>query len=476
MERKNNLNCYKIKGGQKISGEINCMGAKNLISQAMIAAVIANGQSVFSNCPSIGDVEITANMLRSAGVDVILDLQNGIIKVDSTNISSSKVLAPVDELTGEVSINRMPILFIGALIHKFNEVSVPNLGGCKIGERSLDIHFSIMEKLGIEILVTENSIIAYKKSELKSIEFELRYPSVGATQNAIFLLCCAKGKSIIKNVAIEPEIVELVRMFKLMGQQIEINQDEREIIISGKINTNELKGINFEILGDRVEAASWACLACATDGNLVINKVPSFSLLSFLKTFDNIGGGYEIINESSIRFYKKKHNSIKEEYKVYTVKSDIWPGFSTDWMQPISILLALANGRSIIHETVFENRLGFLSVLKRLGLNCTILTTCPEKAADNTENAAEIDCRFFDKNFPHTAIIEGPTKFLSGDDDNPVILDILDLRAGFAFLIAAAVSDGYTFLRGIDKIERGYGNIQMKLLSLGMNLEKISSK
>jgi UDP-N-acetylglucosamine 1-carboxyvinyltransferase len=469
------FNCYKIKGGQKITGEINCMGAKNLISQAMIAAVIANGESVFSNCPSIGDVEITANMLRSTGVDVILDLQHGIIKVDSTKISSSKVLAPVDELTGKVSINRMPVLFIGALIHKFDEVSVPNLGGCKIGERSLDIHFSIMEKLGIEIVVTENSIIAYKKSDLKSIEFELTYPSVGATQNAIFLLCCARGKSIIKNSAIEPEIVELVRMFKLMGQQIEINQDKREIIILGKTNTNELKGINFEILGDRVEAASWACLACATDGNLVINKVPSFSLLSFLITFDNIGGGYEIINESSIRFYKKKENSINNIYEVYKVKSDIWPGFSTDWMQPLSILLALANGRSIIHETVFENRLGFLSALKILGLNCKILTTCPQN--NSTENAgenAEIDnCRFFNKNFPHTAIIEGPTKFLSGDKHNPVILDILDLRAGFAFLIAAAVSDGYTYLRGRDKIERGYGDIQRKLQSLGMNLEKI---
>jgi UDP-N-acetylglucosamine 1-carboxyvinyltransferase len=459
MEQKD-FNAYKIKGGQKVIGEIKCLGAKNLISQAMIGAVLANGQSVFTNCPSIGDVEITAKMLRSIGVEVILDLNNGVIKLDSRKIQSSKVLPSIDEITGKPTINRMPVLFLGVLIHKFDQVVVPNLGGCKIGERSLDIHFNLMEKLGIEIQITEDYIIANKKNQLKSLEYELSYPSVGATQNAIFLLAYAEGKSIVKNVAVEPEIIELIKMFKLMGLNIEINEISREIIILG--NTEDLKGVNFQIFGDRVEASSWACLACATDGNIVIHNVPSYALVSFLKVYEDIGGGYELINESTIRFYRKKQFVGKD---LYNVKSDIWPGFSTDWMQPLSILLALAKGKSIIHETVFENRLGFLTSLKKLGLNSVILTSCPEN--DN--------CRFANKNFPHTAIIEGSTKFISkdsSDSTDPLVLDILDLRAGFAFLMAAVVSEGYTYITGIDKIERGYGDIPAKLESLGMKIEK----
>jgi UDP-N-acetylglucosamine 1-carboxyvinyltransferase len=454
---KQKVKAYKIKGRKVIRGEINCSGAKNLISQAMIGAILANGQSVFTNCPSIGDVEITCKMLQSIGVEVILDKENEVVKVDPSNINSPKVINVLNE-AGQQVINRMPILIMGALLNKFNKVTVPNLGGCKIGERSLDIHFEFMEKLGIEITITDEFIIATKRREIENIEFEFSFPSVGATQNAIYLLAYSNGKSLIKNVAIEPEVGELVKMFKAMGLSIELNMKKRELIISGC--KDDLKCVNFEILGDRVEAASLACLACATNGDLTIHKIFPETLSKFLEAYQEIGGGYEILNENSIRFFRQNKLEVKSNF---CLKSEIWPGFSTDWMQPFSILLVLGEEEATLHETVFENRFQYLEQLKILGVESKILKTCPENDK----------CRFYGKNFPHTAILGRKNKFIYGNEQDLIILDASDLRAGFTFLIAAAISEGVTYITNVEIIERGYGDIAFKLNSIGMSIEKL---
>ena len=346
----------------------------------------------------------------------------------------------------------MPILILGMLLNKFVTACVPMTGGCDIGTRNLDIHFDVMIKLGVEIHLSSDCITAHKTRPIKGIDYKLHYPSVGATQNCLLLLALAEGVSKLHNVAIEPEIIELINVLNQMGSKISIDTRIREITIQG---VKKLQGINYEILGDRVEAASWACMACATDGEIILNNINKEIISNFLVYFTNVGGEYELLEKNKIRFFRSKEKGLSPIF----IESDVWPGFSTDWVQPFSILLALANGVSTIHETVFENRLSYLLILKQLGLEVEILKDCPDGK----------DCRFLDKNHQHTAIIKGPTNFKS----RGLKLDILDLRAGFAMIIAAAITEGENVITDIEKVERGYGDIFEKLLNLGIDIKRI---
>lgn len=434
---------YKIQGGLPIKGEVRCLGAKNFATKAMVAALLADENSCLRNTPDIGDVTITAEMLESTGVGLQFDKKKGILDINPSGISTHKVSMP------QSGSNRIPILMIGALLNKFGKASVPLLSGCNIGTRKIDFHLEALERFGAKINITEEGFSACIENKLTGTKIKLPYPSVGATETCLFLSVISEGTTVISNAAVEPEINELITMLRSMGAII-FTSPERSITIHGG---EKLHGTNIEILGDRIDAASWATLACASNGDITIEGIDPNILNNFLSYFRQVGGGFEFITRDTIRFFRQK------ELKPAMIETNVYPGFSTDWQQPFAILLTQAQGISVIHETVYEKRFGYLAALNQLGANTQLTNYC----------LGGTTCRFKDMNFEHSAIINGPTPLVSQN----CIIDVPDLRAGLAYMIAAAIAEGTTTITGIHNIERGYGDILERTKNTNLRIEKI---
>ncbi len=432
---------YRIEGGYPVIGEITCLGAKNFVIKAMIAALLSDSPTMLTNVPAIGDVDITAEMLTSIGV-TIQRPDNGVLIIDPSSMNTADVPVP------DSGSNRAPILLLSTLLHRFDTVSVPVLGGCQIGSRPVDFHLEAIRQFGGVVDETPEGYVAHKVGPLKGAHVHLPYPSVGATETCLFLSVLAEGRTVISNAAIEPEIFELITMLRSMGAII-FTSPGREIRVDG---VKKLTGTQMEVLGDRIEAASWACLACASQGNVVVHGIRPDFLGNFLSYFQQVGGGFELVGANSIRFFRK------ENLHSAVIETDVYPGFSTDWQQPFAILLTQANGISIIHETVYEKRFGYLKALDSLGARTQVVTSCLGESA----------CRYRDKNYEHSAIIIGPTNFTAVDS-----IAIPDLRAGLAYVIAAAIARGTTTITGTHYLERGYGNIVPRLAAMNLKIERI---
>jgi UDP-N-acetylglucosamine 1-carboxyvinyltransferase len=432
---------YRIKGGLPIRGEIECLGAKNFATKAMVAAILGDTPTTLTNIPPIGDTQITTEMLTAIGV-AITPVGEKTLYIDPSTISQNSV--PM----ADSGSNRVPILLLGALLHRFKDVTVPVLGGCKIGERKVDFHLEAIEHFGGKVEITAEGYVAHRGDRLKGTQIVLPYPSVGATETCLYLGVLAEGTTIISNAAIEPEILELITMLRSMGAII-FTTPGRELRIEG---VKRLKGTRMAILGDRIEAASWASLACASDGDITIHGVRPDTMGNFLSYYQQVGGGFELLGPTSTRFYRSS------PLKPAIIETDVYPGFSTDWQQPFAVLLTQADGISVIHETVYENRFGYLEALDELGAKTQLTTKC----------LGGSPCRYKNESYKHSAIIIGQTRFQAVGQ-----IAIPDLRAGLAYVIAAAIAEGTTIVTGINYLERGYGDIVPRLAAMNLNIERI---
>ncbi len=430
---------YHITGGKKLQGEIVLAGAKNISTKVIIAALLAEGKSVFENMPRISDVDLTLFICESLGVKYTWLGQNT-LEIDPSNMNSYKI--PV-EYSGS---NRMPILFLGPLLHKFKQAEIPTVGGCSIGSRPVDFHESAFRDLGAEVEYKNHYYYAKAPKGLKGTIIKLNYPSVGATENILFGSVLAVGTTVIQNAAIEPEVEELALFLQSMGAMI--YQDvNRTWVIKG---VEKLQGAHFKIMFDRNEFASFASLAIANRGDIMLKGVEQRYVMSFLNVARKIGANFTIYNDG-IRF----HDNDDLKLKPTVIETEVHPGFMTDWQQPFSLVLTQAEGTSIIHETVYENRMGYTSALIKMGANIQLFSEC----------LGNKDCRFVNKDYLHSALITGPT-FLKG-----ATIEVPDLRAGFSYVIAALIAEGESELIGVDKIERGYENLKERLRKLGAKIE-----
>ncbi len=429
-------NVYKIKGGRKLEGEITLAGAKNVSTKVMIAALLADSKSVLENIPRIGDVEITMEICEALGAKCQW-LDKNVLEIDPTTLNNYKV--PI-EYSGK---NRTPILFFGPLLHRFCKAEVPFLGGCSIGARPVDFHINAYEQMGAKI-ECENGVYKVETKGLKGTIIRLPYPSVGTTENIIMGAVLAKGTTVIENAAIEPEIEDLALFLQSMGAVI--YQDvNRTWIING---VEKLKGGYYKIMSDRIEAASFASLALANRGDITVKGIDQRYILTFLNWVRKVGGDFEIKKEGIRVFVKNKLRSV-------VLETDVHPGFMTDWQQPFSIVLTQAEGVSIIHETVYENRFGYTEALNQMGANIQLTTHC----------LGSKPCRFMNRDYYHSAIITGSTTLYGRE------LEVPDLRAGFAYIMAALIAQGESVIKGIDKVERGYENIKERLKNLGAEID-----
>ncbi|GIJ00476.1 UDP-N-acetylglucosamine 1-carboxyvinyltransferase [Sediminihabitans luteus] len=431
-----------VNGGTPLSGSVRVRGAKNFVSKAMVAALLGESPSVLRNVPQIRDVGVVTGLLELHGVRVDADAEAGTLVLDPTDVESAHV-ADIDAHAGS---SRIPILFCGPLLHRLGEAFIPDLGGCRIGDRPIDYHLEILRQFGAVVDKREQGIHIRAPRRLQGTRISLPYPSVGATEQLLLTAVRAEGITELRNAAIEPEIMDLIAVLQKMGAIISVDTD-RVIRIEG---VDRLEGFNHTALSDRIEAASWASAALATGGDVLVEGATQPEMMTFLNTFRKVGGEFEV-RDDGIRFYHPGG-----DLRSIVLETDVHPGFMTDWQQPLVVALTQATGLSIVHETVYENRFGFTEALRGMGATIQVYKECLGGG----------ECRFGQRNFHHSAVISGPTPLAAAD------IEVPDLRGGFSHLIAALAAKGTSTVRGIGLIDRGYEHFGDKLLALGADVSR----
>lgn len=429
---------FIVKGGKPLEGEVVLSGAKNAATKMMLASLLTADQCVFTNFPRIGDTEITGELCEAIGSE--LQYSGTVLTIRTPEIKQSRV-------TQLSRRNRLPIIALGPLLARAGEAEVPVLGGDRIGPRPVDIHIEALKMLGAEIEQTETGYHARAPKGLKGNSIQFRFPSVGATETALLAAVMAKGTTVLKNAATEPEITDLIKMLQNMGAIIELGAD-RVIWVEG---VEKLRGVTHRVIPDRNEAVSFACLAMATRGEIFVRDAVQDHLITFLNVVRRLGGEYAVLKEG-IMFYRDA-----EKMKALSIETETHPGFMTDWQQPLAVLLTEADGDSQIHETIYEDRLGYTNDFNTLGGNIELFDDCGPFSP----------CRFADQGFKHRAVIHGPTPLRGGE------LKVRDLRAGWASLLIALVADGETVIDGVEEIDRGYADVDERLKKLGADIRRV---
>lgn len=435
----------KIKGGRPLKGSVKAAGAKNAMTKLLVAALLSDKKCRFYNVPDIGDVEVTVALCKDIGMEVSWDKEAGIMEVETKELKTTYI---PQRFSGA---NRIPILMIGALLGRTDDdIIVPTVGGCSLGKRPVDFHISALEQLGAKIdyreMKKEGAYLAHARNGLKGTVVTLDYPSVGATENTILAGVTARGQTVIKNAAIEPEVVELILFLQKLGAIITLDVD-RTIHIQG---TRRFHEVEHTVMPDRNEAASWGMAAIASKGRVFVEGAQHLHMITLLNKLREIGGGFDIKSNGIEFFYDGPlHGGLH-------VETDVHPGFMTDWQQPFVVLLTQASGSSVVHETVYEKRFGYAEVLSEMGADITLFKQC----------LGGKQCRFAQQSFCHSMIVKGPTPLFAKD------ITIPDLRAGFAYIMAATLAEGTSAISGLHFLDRGYEKIVAKLACLGADVER----
>ena len=417
----------KIFGQGKLNGIVEISGAKNSALVLLAASLLTNERIVLQNVPRLTDIEKMANILRNLGVKIVE--KNNKLEIDSQNISIKEL--PYELVNGL----RASFFCIGPLLSKFGEAKVPLPGGCNIGSRPIDEHINGLKALGAEILIEEEIVkanIKGDKSRLIGTHIKLKCPSVGATETLIMAASLAEGRTTIENAAREPEIQDLCQMLNKMGAKI-YDSGKEKIIIDG---VNKLSGCTHKVIPDRIEAGTFLIAAAATSSSITISPVIPNHLEAVTNKLQESGSKITI-----------KGNSITincNKIKGVDIETAPFPGFPTDLQAPFTALMTIANGKSKITETIFEDRMNHVHLLNKMGADIKL-----------------------DKN---VAYIKG-VKTIKGMD-----LIGLDLRSSAALIIAGIIAKGNSRIYGLEHLDRGYENFESKLKILGVSINREFNK
>jgi UDP-N-acetylglucosamine 1-carboxyvinyltransferase len=441
------MEVLKIRGGKPLSGKMIATGAKNAMTKLLVASLLSDKKCTFHNVPNIGDVEITVNLCKEIGSEVTWDKKEKILEISTPDLKTTYI---PQKYSGS---NRIPILMIGALLGRTNQdIIVPTIGGDLIGSRPVNLHINALQKLGASIeyreMKQEGAYFAQAHKGLKGTVITLAYPSVGATENTILAAIRAKGTTLVKNAAIEPEIIDLILFLQKLGANIMVDVG-RTIRI---YETKEFKEVEHTVLTDRNEVASYAVAAISTKGRVFIERAEHMHMIAFLNKLREIGGGFEVKKNGIEFFYERELNG------GVHLETDVHPGFMTDWQQPFVVLMTQAQGISVVHETVYENRFGYTHTLKEMGADIELFTKC----------LGGKECRFASSDHHHSLVIKGSTPLQAKD------MSIPDLRAGFSYVMAALLAQDESTISTVDFLDRGYEDLVGKLASLGADITRIT--
>jgi UDP-N-acetylglucosamine 1-carboxyvinyltransferase len=430
---------YRIVGGRRLSGKVAVSGAKNAVTKQLVASLLSEEPSVLTNVPRTREIEVVLEVMSELGTQIEWPDEH------TVQVATPKVVnASLSERYS--GVNRIPILMMGPLLYRVGEASVPLPGGCRIGKRPIDFHLAGLRQMGAEVMEQPRSV-SVKSHALEAAHIELPFPSVGATENLLLAAVGTKGTTMIRNAAVEPEVMDLIHFLQQMGALVTVEAD-RKIVIEG---VEHFRGARHTPINDRIEVASFAAAAVATDGRIEVVGARQEHIVTFLNYLRKIGGDFEVTADG-VAFYRSAH--LRSQH----VETDVHPGYMTDWQQPLVVLLTQAHGASIIHETIYEDRFGYTDQLNAMGANIALSTAC----------LGGRPCRFAGKDFEHSAIVMGPTPLQGG------LLEIPDLRAGFAYIMAALIAEGTSEIRGTRYLERGYENLVGKLRSVGADIDLLA--
>lgn len=433
---------FVISGGTALYGSVRVGGAKNASYKLMIAALLGSKESRLLNLPDISDVELVSQIINELGASA-QNVGERTYNIKPQNFRFWQMKADYGERS------RASTLFIPALLAKFGRAEVPLPGGDKIGKRPLERHFQGLEKMGVRFEQSDGMLRAEVK-KLKGCTYRFEKNTHTGTETLIMAAVLAQGKTVLENAAEEPEIDDLIDFLNKMGAKIR-RRTFRQIEIEG---VDKLAGAIHRIMPDRNEAVSYACAAIATRGDIIVENARHQDLQAFLDKLTEIGAAYEI-GDYGIRFY------YKDALRAADVQTDIHPGFMTDWQPLFAILLCQCQGESIIHETVMQSRFQYVEDLKKMGAKIEYFNP----AIKNPEKVYNFNWQDRRPEDMHAIKISGPTDFRGGE------FTVHDLRAGATILLAAISAKGKTTLHNVSQIQRGYQQIDQKLISLGAKIE-----
>ena len=414
----------KIIGGKPLFGEIDISGSKNAALPIIASSILSSGNLFLSNVPKLHDVNTMIELLKTMGASFI-DHGDHCLTIEAHSLNNH--IASYDL----VKTMRASILVLGPLLAKYGEARVSLPGGCAIGARPVNLHINGLRKMGAEINIKEGYIDA-KANRLRGATISLETITVTGTANLMMAATLAEGKTLLKNVAIEPEIINLGECLQSMGANIE-GLGTRIISIQG---VDSLRGHSHEIIPDRIEAATYLIGACVTKGSLKLNKLRIDHLDSVIDLLKKAG--------AQISFQKNQIDvSLNGDIQPINFSTNPYPGVPTDVQAQFIVLNALADGDSEIKETIFENRLMHVLELQRMGADINL-----------------------DKN---TAYIKGVRKL------NAAPVMATDLRASAALVLAGLTANGETIIDRIYHIDRGYEEIDRKLSQLGAQVLRLDS-
>ena len=419
----------KICGGKQLKGEVQISGAKNAVLKLMAAALLTKGESKLYNVPELSDVVIMLNVIEQLGVKTFYDKQEKSIRIDATDITNIRASYEL------VSRMRASFIVLGALVGRCKEAIVALPGGCAIGERKVDFHIKGLEALGTTIKI-ENGYVHAKAKKLTGTDIYLDIPSVGATENIMLASVLAEGSTRIQNAAQEPEIVDLANFLNSMGADV-IGAGTSEIIING-VKQDDLHPIEYTTIPDRIEAGTYMAAFIATKGKGIIRNIFPNHLTFYTSKLSKMGADIKLVDPTSIEV------SCKRRLEAINIITQPYPGFPTDLQSMAMALAAIADGVSIITESLYENRFMQVPELRKMG-------------ADIHQER-------------NHALVKG-VKSLTGAN-----LKASDLRAGASLVVAALIADGVSTIENIYHIDRGYELLENKFKLIGADIVRFNDE
>jgi len=413
-----------ITGGIPLSGEVEISGYKNAAGVCLAATLLTEEPSIIDNLPQVTDVLNQIEILKKMGAEVIW-LEKNKIKINPKNINPEKIPIEIFEKM------RVSVLLIGPLLARFKKFKIPHPGGDRIGLRPITTHLQALKNFGVKVKNESGFYLFEAPLELKGRRVVLKEFSVTATENIMMLAALSEGKTKIEIAAAEPQVQDLGKLLRKMGVSIE-GTGTHTIEITGR---EKLSGAEFSICPDLLEAGTFLIAFALTQGEGKIKKVNPEHLTFFLEKMKDIGVNFEV-REKEILVKPSK------EFKPTKIQVLPYPGFPTDLQPQSSVLLTQTQGKSLIHEPLYENRFSHLHELRKMGADIEITD-------------------------PHRALIFGKTKLMGNR------IKALDIRSGATLVLAGLIAKGQTLIQDISQIERGYENIDKKLRKLGAQIKKL---
>lgn len=437
-----------IIGGKKLKGTISVSGSKNVALKTLVAACLTDEKVVINNVPLISDFMVMIAIIRELGGKVSINDHS--VTIEMKKFKKTKISLD------EAAKIRTSAMFMAPLLTRTGTAIIPNPGGCRIGARPIDRTIVGIKHLGVKVKYNSRDGNFYlknnKDTQWKKIVHRFDKNTHTGTEIMILSSVLLNGETILKNAAEEPEVDELINLLNQMGAKI-VRSGKREITIDG---VEKLHGTTFTIGPDRNEIVTFAVAAVLTKGDIFIKDAHLVELVAFVDKLKEVGGGAEIEREG-IRFYYK--NSFQKK----NITTSFYPGFMTDWQGPWAVLMTQANGESVIHETVYESRFGYVKELRKMGAEISFFNPKikdPEKVYNfNLEDKIP--------DYFHAIKIKGPILL------HNAVVEISDLRAGATLVLAALSSYGKSFVFGVEHLDRGYEKFEERLGSLGANIKRV---